>query len=178
MGSWGLRSNLGLCWSCPGLAASLGSGAHTAGSRLHPVVSFSFHLYRNGGVGPVIWSLPIAKLGLWSISVRNTFVLIFPFLCLPTQGKKVMWGTAWVETLLDLSAPGFSRLTNESFPACWVRVDHSCSLLPSQVPFPFPHSRRKKPSCWGWRMLVEEHGDCWQQLCLCGKEFQNILGRD
>lgn len=50
--------------------------------------SFSFHLDRNGGVGPVIWSLPIAKLGLCSISVLNTLVLIFPFLCLPTRREK------------------------------------------------------------------------------------------
>lgn len=93
-----------------GLAESWPQGSHSR-AEVAPC-TFSFHLDRNGGVGPVIWPSPKANLAFFRISVLNTFVLISPLLSLPTNRKKVIRGTAWVEPLWDRDAPGFSRRTN------------------------------------------------------------------
>ena len=136
----------GVLFSSVQFSSFLGSRVQSW-SKVAPC-SFSLHLDRNGGVGPVIWSLPTAKLVLGSISVLNTSVLIFPLLCLPTgrekHNQRSCLGGA---TTLWWQCPR-AFWVNQLEPFSWQRggVGCNCSVLPSQVPFLPSHSRRERNS--------------------------------
>lgn len=136
--------------------------------------SFSFHLDKNGGVGPIIWSLPKTKLVFCRVCVLNTFVLILPFLCLPTRpGNKSSevlqgWGLA-----LIAMPQGFLGSQIRAF-----QLEESGWVLPSPVPFQASHSGGERQAqllsweggCAGWGAR-----GCRQPLCLFpGEPFQPI----
>ena len=176
-GSWGKRGDLGFCWSS-GVAASLGSRVQSW-SKVAPY-SFSLHLARNGGVGPVIWSLPTATLVLGSISVLNTSVLIFPLLCLPTgREKNKQRSCLGGATSLWLQCPR-AFWVNQLEPFSWQRGGVGCSFplcllrFPSFLPTPEGKGTARSSS------LSSEGKTCGLGEPLChsvGSSSQRIPGR-
>lgn len=154
------------------MASSLGSRVQSW-NKVAPC-SFSLHLARNGGVGPVIWSLPTAKLVLGSISVLNTSVLIFPLLCLPTgREKNNQTSCLGGATSLWLQCPrAFWANQLETFS--WQRGGVGCnfSVLPSQVPVLPSHSRRERNSPVQFPELRREDMRVGgAAVSFCGEEF-------